>query len=331
MKNSVSIYACGGTGINIAKNIDLVGDTSVPGFADRNVFYIDTSTSNISKEIEESDAFYRVTGTEQEPINGSGMVRRANHKAINRAVPEILKQMRPGTLNIVLHSGSGGSGSVIGPELVSELMNRNQAVVVITVGSSSCIKEITNTADTIKSYQSIAKLRAKPVMLSYHMNERSMSEVNSHVCLEILFLMAIWSGENFALDTADLFNFLNYTVPAPNYPPALTSLEFCFGDDRMKPAAKGESIAAILTIVREGEEPYPGLKVGYHTFGTLSEAASNAINVDTPAALRAVQGVFVPIVSQLDAELAALQEDHRAAPTQELVVSSPVEDSGIVL
>lgn len=112
--NPISLYACGGTATNIAKKLhrDNSGANNGAGFGVISTFYIDTSESNVTKEVSESGSFFHISGTEAEPINGSGMVRKANHKAIARCIPEILHTFKPGVLNIVLHSASGGKLSV---------------------------------------------------------------------------------------------------------------------------------------------------------------------------------------------------------------------------
>ena len=333
--NPISLYACGGTATNIAKKLhrDNTNSQNGAGFGVISTFYIDTSSSNVTEEVANSGSFFRISGTEAEPINGSGMVRKANHKAISRAIPEILHSFKPGVLNIVLHSASGGSGSVIGPELVSELLNNNEAVIVITVGSTTCVKEITNTQDTIASYQSISSKRGKPVMVSYLENGIKPMRVNDDMArLQILLLAAIWSGENFGLDDSDLYNFINYNHPAPQYPAMLTSLSFLFAEERDVQPAKGEAVAAILTMVKDGEDADPGMTVGYHTFGQFSEAASDVITCATPITLRATQGTFTNTLSWLKSKLTSVQENIRANQAVGFNVDTgSAEDSGIVL
>lgn len=329
--STVCLFACGGAAANIAKKIHQPNtDEAQPGFARLHTFYVDTSLSNVPNGVQ--DNFFHITGTSSDVIDGSGMVRRTNHAAISKSIPEILHRFKPGNLNIILHSASGGSGSVIGPELVSELLANNESVIVITIGATTCEKELRNTIDTIASYQNISSKRSKPVLVSYLENGRkSMKENDAIVCLHVLLLAAIWSGENHGLDSADLRNFINYNVPAPKYQPMLTALNI-YPEGEMPTYGKGRAVASVLTMIREGESPDPGMLVGYHTFGQLSKDASDAITIPSPIQLHSVQGYFSDVVDSLCAKVAEVDELYRVNPVSAIKIDSNLgEESGIVL
>src|ERR1700690_3688627 len=127
-QGKVRLYGCGGLGSNIVK--DYIGRQPAPGFATPLTSFIDTSRSNLAGIANQDDIFV-LEGTD-----GSGKVRKENHAQISAAVKQILLKQAPEDFNIVIFSASGGSGSVIGPLLVSELLSRGHAVVVLTAGSS---------------------------------------------------------------------------------------------------------------------------------------------------------------------------------------------------
>lgn len=98
------------------------------GFAAIDPAFIDTSRSNLTPEIPE-EKIYILDNTD-----GSGKVRRENHAQISSSIKHILQSQQPGEFNIVVFSASGGSGSVLGPLIVSELLARGLPVVVLTAG-----------------------------------------------------------------------------------------------------------------------------------------------------------------------------------------------------
>lgn len=225
------------------------------------------------------------------------------------------------------------SGSVIGPVLVSELLARNESVIVIMIGSTTCEKEIRNSIDTIMSYQGISNTRGKAVVAHYFENSKQtpMAENDSIIRVNCLILAATWSGENLGLDSKDLDNFLNYERVS-KYQPSLTGLKIT--SSIMPPAilSKGQAVSSVISLIREGEDADPGMVVGYHSFGTVSEAASEAISIPTPLHLHTVQGYFTDVVAALQEKLAHAEELYRVNPVASLNISGAnVRDDGMVL
>lgn len=107
-RNKLMLYCAGGCAINIGKQLHQPSGSNNrdPGFAQMASAYIDTSKSNIPLAL--IDDFYHIPDPTGGTIDGSGKVRNTNYDAIRKAVPEILHLHKPGTVNIVLHSASGG-------------------------------------------------------------------------------------------------------------------------------------------------------------------------------------------------------------------------------
>ena len=326
---TLTLFCCGGAALNIAKTFyePSSKNRKDPGFARIKTVFVDTSRSNLPKFVEEG--FYQIKGTAENPVDGSGKVRGANYKAIFNEAPEILKQFPATDFNIVLHSGSGGSGSTLGPVLCSELLQQGKNVVVMMVGSTTCEQEIKNTINTIMSYQGISTKRELPVVAMYFENGRcTMAEVDALVRMNILVLAATCSGENLGLDSRDLHNFINYQNVS-KYKPALTGLEIY--DFTMEAILKpGTAFSSVVSLVREGEDPNPGMVVGYDSYGQLSEAASQAIMLPSPIFLHTVQGYFVDVVNGLKEKQAAAERMYQN-PINELSIDSAQTDDGIVL
>ena len=329
--NKVKVYACGGCGSNIAKELwRPMGDTD-PGFAEVSVVFIDTSRSNLLKLPEEmQDSFFHIRGgLSNTAKDGSGMVRDTNYQPIKAAIPEILHDHEPGTVNIVIHSTSGGSGAVIAGVLVSELLSMNQNVVVLMVGSVGCEKEIHNTIQTVKSYQSIATTRKMPVIAKYVENGvSSMEENDAAIKVSVLMLAALFSGTNHGIDTQDLSSFLNYTRVC-KHQPALASLEINIGTELKE--SKGQAIPTVISLTQEGENHHPGVIPSHHCFGIASQEATEALKVTWPLHFSTNIGSFTERLLSLEALNIELQERARTNPVQHIVVDASGGDDGLIL
>ena len=331
---TVRLMLCGGAAVNIGRTLfqpsSAVKKDDDLGFADIHITYVDTSRSN-ARDLP-ADSFYLIEGTEDDTIDGSAKVRRTNYAAIKQAAPDILHRHKPGDLNIIIHSAAGGSGSTIGPVVVSELLDRGEDTVVIMIGSSTCEKEISNTIDTLMSYQGVSEKREKSIVAIYLENskENPMAINDGLVRLNTLLLAAVWSGENHGLDSKDLEHFLNYDKVS-KHAPSLTGLQITSGGEALD-LAKGQVVSGVVTLIREGEDPTPEVMAAYHTFGTLSLGASNAIKVKSPIHLHTVQGYFTDIVGTLRKRLAEVEEQYRVNPINRLSTKSiQLEDDGMAL
>lgn len=329
----VVVYAAGGAAVNICKELYRPSDDTLKdaGFAELQIVFVDTSRSNFPKDLPE-EAYYLVKSLGDATIDGSGKVRDTNYKAVSLAIPDILHQFKPGDLSVVVHSSAGGSGSLAGPLLSAELVTQGKPVIVLQVGSTTCEQEIKNTINTLLSYQGIVTKRNLPVVSLYLENSKQTPSNQNDATIRyvILLLTAIWSGENLGLDSKDLDNFLNYQRVS-KYTPAFTGLKLYTGDD-VAAIEKGQAVSSVVSLVREGEDSDPGLLVGYHSYGILSQAASEAITRPSPIHLHTVQGFFTDVVARLQEKLKAAEEQYRVNPVTTLNISHvDVQDDGLVL
>lgn len=325
---SLSLYCCGGAATNIGKTFHNPGKT-MPGFAQIKTCFIDTSGSN--KPPVGDAAFYHIKGYD-ESTDGSGKDRSVNLQAAVTAMPDILHTHPPGDYNIVFHSSSGGSGSVVGPVLVGELLTRGKMVVVIQIGSLTCEQEIRNTRGTVLSYANICKSQNKSVSSIYLENnqENSMADVDAMAKVNILLLAALFSGQNHGLDTRDLQHFLDHSKMT-KYEPALVELR-CQNSRDFKALEKGQAVSSAVTLIRPGENPDPGMMLSYHSFGEISQDASDAISIPTPIHYHTVQGSFSGIVDRLSHQLQQAEELYRVNPVRGIDLSSvKTAVGGIVL
>lgn len=199
------IYACGGAGIGIGKYFELERGRQNAGYAELDPVYMDTSKASTYGV--PADHFYQLPEAE-----GSGGVRRYNGADIVKYTGEMLQRFPALQHNIVIHSTTGGSGSVMGPSLVSELLEQGKSVIVFCIGGDDTKNYIENTIGTLESYEGIVETREKPVVLQFLQNghDGTIEEVDSKVHLAVSCLTALYSGQNKNLDNRDLHNILHF-------------------------------------------------------------------------------------------------------------------------
>lgn len=329
---TVRIYACGGGGINICSRLQDSNDSSnYPGFALVRPTYIDTSVSNAFRI--KDDLYYKIQNAvdDDDNIDGNGKVRGANIAEIRASLPDILLKHAPGDLNIVVHTTSGGSGSTIGPVLVSELLRRGESVLTVLVGSTDSIKEIENSVATLKTYESISQTRKRPVCAMYSENgvNGTMAEVDKAVLLSITTLMGIWSGQNTGLDSRDLNNLLDYHA-VTDYEPGLTLFSLVDNTVKIK-SETGHIIVAMGSLITEGQDPTPPIQVGYHTYGTATADFQKAVKFPTPIRMVLTIGPFFDTIRRKEKIVEASEAARQAAQSRRIDVSgSKAEDDGVI-
>lgn len=124
----------------------------------------------------------------------------------------MLQAFPPAQFNIVIHSTTGGSGSVMGPSIASELLSQGKVVIVFAVGGDDTKNYITNTIGTLASYEGIVDVNEAPIILQYLQNGKdgTIEEVDSKIQLAISCLTVLFSGQNKNLDSRDIFNWANF-------------------------------------------------------------------------------------------------------------------------
>jgi hypothetical protein len=259
-KVTLRLIGCGGAGINLVSKFEDIKNKDTYNFAQMELCYVDTSSSNIrSKNIPEESLFLF------EGMDGSGKIRSANASEVSKNSLAILQRFTPGAVNIVVHSGSGGSGSVVGPSLVSELKKKGEQVIVIIIGSTDTIIETKNTYKTLETYESISKLRSSSVVTHYLENQnKGRGATDSLVVYSITMLAGLYCGNHAELDSADLKSWLNFaTTTTPT--PTIASLTFHTSKEEMAELDKVVSVATLATnnMVTRIDPPPPYQAVGF--------------------------------------------------------------------
>lgn len=321
----MQIYSCGGAGINLGKHFEPYRGQSEKGFSNLNVRYIDSSDSNLGLVKTESSNVYVL-----EETNGAGKKRSLNYEEISERASEILLKYKPEDINIVLHGFGGGSGSVIGPVLVSEMLSRGHAVIVIGVGSTDSRIEIDNTLDTIKSYAGISKKRSRPVPILYYENNTTTSRgsVDAEVYAAIAFLSAFFSGDNHELDRTDLYNFLNYQE-VTEYKPRISYLEFFIKDIQL---GKDHSLISVATLSDDDTPTTPNQLVEYQCTGFMSQEVKSKLGIGLPIHLCVIDGIFNDIMNRLTKMTDTMKEHRNARVNRNIDIDlRDTTDEGLVI
>lgn len=245
----MKVYGCGGCGINLTSQMQV---PVLDGYTAVEKVLIDTSESNVkdNKDI----PFFHVPG-----MNGAGKNRMVAHKGAVDQVNAMLQEHKPGTINIVLFSLSGGSGSVLGPLIAAELVKRGAQTICMVVGSITSAKEAANSRSTLLTLESLAtKVVKKPITVAYFENtvkddnpQGSNLGVRTTVDAKLLDsvdkLAMLSSERNDEFDREDLGNMLDYTR-VTQVPPQLVDLIITGKPDRLSSlTGKAISVASLLT------------------------------------------------------------------------------------
>jgi hypothetical protein len=228
----IMIYGCGGCGIELAKTFH--STQRQEGLADIGTAYVDTSVSNIGNLVND-DSFMLVDAD----IDGNAKVRKSNTDVIKAAAKLVPKRFTPGDLNVVVFSAAGGSGSVLGPLVASELQKQQDApVICVVVGSSESYIEISNTIDTVRTLDGLARKSSKKPMLMHLSNNydgAATSQVDMNVRILISQLAVLANGTHRGLDSADLSVWADYCrAPTCNMEPQLTEIKIVDSVDELK-------------------------------------------------------------------------------------------------
>lgn len=201
---TLAVYGNGGGGSNCASMLETV--KPIEGLAQLKIAYFDTSRAN-AENLPEDRFFLVDTGDSTE---GSGMERRSNARPILDQVNKFLLEHPPGNLNVVVYTASGGSGSVSGPAIHSELLKRGLPVISVVIGDSSSEKGLINHMDVIEGFEYVSRNREANFVYAYCYNEgnKSWASVNNEVMRIITALAVLSSGKNTALDSRDVAHWL---------------------------------------------------------------------------------------------------------------------------
>ena len=344
--NKIIVHHCGGAGMNVGRYLLNVGfDAQGPGFCQVINHYVDTSDNNLGDL--PTDNFWKVSSNSFDAgtIDGSGGERRTNAPVINASILKYLDTTGyvnevVGEYHIVIFSGSGGTGSVAAPLLVSNLRKRDIPVLAIMIGDSSNGLSCRNTLNTMATMEHLSKVTVgKPIAMMYYNNDgiegtdasAKEERVNEEIYKSLTILSAFLSGENGDIDSKDMINFLSpdrystITIAANLYTVSLHT-----GGPVKNNEGEINLIGRTLTL--PDQKSAPDVVLLQHKYGVVTD----------PNALESI-GDLLPIHMVLTAD--SLKEEHAMLTTTvneyEIIMNSiatsslsgadDVSDDGLVL
>ena len=320
-KGKMRIYACGGAGVNQGK--PLLNETLGEGFADLDIALVDTSHSNnIAGTIPDS-AFYLLPNAD-----GSGKKRSENHHEIANTVKDVLVKHKPAYFNVVVYSTSGGSGSVYGPLIQRELMQMGVPVVAVLIGNTTTAIEATNTVNTLKSLDNIARKCDVPAIVHYTSNTKTRSRKDVHKIVQqsILSLALKNSRLNEELDTTDVANWARFNNVS-SVPAQLALLDIVVDEETAQAIIDPISVASIINV---GEDATLEFAPDYGCVGYKDKKVS----VETPELHFVISTHFVPeMFAAINKTAVQFDEVKAARPSQTALVgkNDNIADSDLIL
>lgn len=195
---SVSVIGCGGCGVNLTqKFVKQYGPLE-----HINYYLIDTSYSNFDEEL--NIPLLIVKGT-----NGSGKYRAENFDKIKEFLgTKLVEQNILSDINIIIFSASGGSGSVIGPVLLREIVRQKKLCIVITLADMLSQTDIVNSLNTLKTIDNITKQLNMYLPLTLFSNEKGRMTADKGILVHLKRLCHIFTSQCKEIDVTDKLNFL---------------------------------------------------------------------------------------------------------------------------
>lgn len=298
--NTIAVYACGGLASNQAPKLHAAFQDTPEGFANIELYAIDTSDSNF-QNLPQGTKTYLIPNKD-----GSGQKRNLNSSSIMERVKEITRNFKPADLNIVISSASGGSGSVLAPLIARELVNSKFPVVIITVGDLSTRKFAENTIGTLRSYENFTKTPdARPFVMAYFENKgaQSRKEVDAQIIKLVADLSCLFSGQNAELDSQDLFHWLNYQDVTDGRV-QLANLSVLHDGETLDEETYGGPIAVATLSQHHENTDYP-VPVDYHTVGLT---APGVYHEDAVTHFVITDGYFDKVIARMQKQIEDIDE-----------------------
>lgn len=187
------------------------------------VLALDTSEANFFQH--EKVIFEHVPGTV-----GSGSDQALNADKYPDFLKRIITQYEIEGLVVLVYSGSGGTGSSMGPTMHQMLAAMGICAVSIVIGDMTDINRGSNTIRSLLNLVDITD-EGYPAFYAYYQNGKSsQGSINQDVTSFIDMVRVVFSTENGRIDQKDVEHlfFYNRVVKAT---PALSCLEFVTGNN----------------------------------------------------------------------------------------------------
>lgn len=224
--SELQIVLCGGTGINIGKDLLAMPGTKI--IKEASYLALDTSDSNPTDNMFPLEHM-NSTRAPGEKAQGSGKDITLNYEHMSPFIGETFRKHKPGKFVIVIGSGAGGSGSGLTLATMRYLISKGVPVVLVLVSDFSSLVERRNSVKVLQSYANQTQQRylgkVIPFIRVNNTSDKTWGEVNKEAVNEINYLSLFLTESNEGLDFEDIVNLLQYSK-VTGLPPALSEINF---------------------------------------------------------------------------------------------------------
>lgn len=276
---TVLFIGCGGVGINSVSKL-MIADAENQYFERASFLTLDGSSANTSifrealELIGDLDADPSALAKKHWVVpngRGAGAIRRLNAVQFVTWVNTIYKDIPAADLYIVGYSATGGSGSVIAPELVRLLTADGRNVISNVLLTSDNSEANTNAINVIRGLAAFAHTTKSTcnVMLTDQSN-LTVSEADKEMVDNYIALGMAMGNTHKHLDISDIHSFLHsHLLGVPSTLNLITKTEKAEEVDAQR------GVLTTLSVVKNGDEPTPKLKTLLNTVGIQPENQQN--------------------------------------------------------
>ena len=345
-KAITKVVGCGGCGVNIVKNVGDMLASLGDGFCDIERYYIDSSKNDTPQEVIDCDTSYFIkpSSLSKGMISGSGGERATNAKDIEEGVKEFIDNNNLAKYNvneytILVASISGGTGSMVIPYILKNLLENDIPTVVVAVGDSTNGLYAKNTLKSISTLHNLATKYKKALSVMYVNNgtfmqdgiKNAIENANRSIFNSLSSLLLFLSGENKSIDHKDMAMIIDQSkYTSINIPSGIYALN-AFSKTVVLGEGMQATVARTLTI--DPVSPDINLSLGHHKTGTiLSENAKSIYKEHVPIHLVAYTNFFTSEVDRLKDYVNNIDNAFQAITIDSLTSTNDavVDDDGIV-
>lgn len=218
---SVKIYGVGGA-----------GKVAALKFKDNErVSIVTMDTSGIDNDIANVESYKIKNMSGNNNLQGSGRIRSHNTTEIIRFVNEYCRNKQVfDDVNIIIYSMSGGSGSVIGPLLVDEILKQKKLAISICIVDHSSEIDTINTFNTFRTLNRASEIGNLYIPVIVFDNKFGKHNVDNGVYNTVVNLINVFTKEYISIDIQDRLNLFN-PIAFHNVQPGIKLINISTADD----------------------------------------------------------------------------------------------------
>lgn len=253
----VLIIGCGGFGVNMVAAA--IEENIIDELGNAEYLLIDGSDSNMRNLPSLNEHFWKVPN-----IDGAGKKRAKGAPQYVDYIAENLARIPEADMYIITYSLSGGSGSVIGPELNRQLMASGKNCVNLVLATDDSKEDVKNTFNTLTGLANNVRTLERPIhFMIEESSSGTRSEVNTAILGHLSAIGSICGLDHHGLDSTDISSWLDYQQH--DVKPALTLIE-CF--DATEPLSEiSGSVITILSLLSDPDNSVPKTGAVFNTDG----------------------------------------------------------------